>query len=98
VYGTWKAAVRTVDKTKTPAVITVTPDVDPTKNNWNLGAGDPAPAGLTNDGFGAEIVWNTGDLGLLDGHVYRLQVVVHDGDQNKTGGDTGEACAMLFAQ
>jgi hypothetical protein len=96
VYGTWKAAVRMVDRTKNPPVVTVTPDADPTKNNWNLDGGDPAPAGLTNEGYGAEIVWNVDALGLIEGHVYRVQVVVHDGDQNKTGGDTGAACATLF--
>jgi hypothetical protein len=97
VYGTWKAAVKTVDKTKNPPVVTVTPDADPaTKNNWNLGSGDPAPAGLANEGYGAEIVWNVDALGLIEGHVYRVQVMVHDGDQNNTGGDAGESCATVF--
>src|SRR5437588_34510 len=36
VFGTWKAAVRTVDNTKAPAVVTVTPDADPAQNHWNL--------------------------------------------------------------
>ena len=58
-FGTWKGAVRTVDKTKTPNTITVTPDGDPAKNNWNLGPGsDPVPPGLTNEGYGAECRWN----------------------------------------
>src|SRR5207249_1624526 len=42
VFGTWKGAVRTVDKTKIPTVITVTPDADPAKNNFNLDGGDAA--------------------------------------------------------
>jgi hypothetical protein len=98
VFGTWKAAVRTVDKTKSPATITVTPDADPAKNNWNLGAGsDPAPAGLTNQGYGTEVRWNVSSLRvngqpLQAGHLYRFQFMVHDGDQTKTGGDSGEAC------
>ena len=46
IFGSWKAAVRTVDKTKTPALVTITPDADPAKNNWNLPGGDPVPAGL----------------------------------------------------
>jgi hypothetical protein len=45
VYGTWKSAVRTVDKTKSPAVVTITPDADPAQNHWNLGGGDPVPEG-----------------------------------------------------
>jgi len=32
-------------------------------------------------------------LGLIPGHTYRLQFMVHDGDQNKSGGDVGESCA-----
>src|SRR4029079_11854627 len=40
VCGVWKAAVRTVDSTKTPAVV-VTPDQDPPKNDWNVDGGDP---------------------------------------------------------
>jgi hypothetical protein len=39
VFGTWKGAVRTVNKTVTPNTVTVTPDSDPTVNNWNPGAG-----------------------------------------------------------
>jgi hypothetical protein len=91
VYGTWKAAVRTVDTTVTPNVATITPDADPAKNNWTLGAGaDPVPATIAkNQGYGAEIVWN---LALIPGHSYRVQAMVHDGDQNKVGGDSGEAC------
>ncbi len=54
VFGTWKAAVRTVDETKSSAAVTVTPDDDPAKNDWNLGGGDPAPSGLHNQGYGAE--------------------------------------------
>jgi len=96
VYGTWKAAVRTVDTTVTPNRVTITPDVDPSKNNWNLGAGaDAVPSSLKkNEGYGAEVVWN---LALIPGHSYRVQAMVHDGDQNKVGGDSGEACVNFCA-
>jgi hypothetical protein len=94
IFGTWKAAVRTVDTSKTPNLITITPDADPKKNAWVLGGGDPVPAGLTNQGFGAEVRW---DLALTPGHSYRIQAMVHDGDQNKAGGDSGEACAIFCA-
>lgn len=95
VYGTWKAAVRTVDPTQTPSA-TITPDADPAKNNWDLGTGaDSLPSGLgKNEGYGAEIVWY---LALIPGHSYRVQAMVHDGDQNKTGGDVGEACVNFCA-
>jgi hypothetical protein len=94
IHGTWKAAVRTVDTTTTPNKITITPDKDPMKNDWNLGGGDPVPPGLENEGYGTEVVWN---VPLIPGHSYRLQTMVHDGDQNKAGGDSGEACVLFCA-
>jgi hypothetical protein len=94
VYGTWKAAVRTVDTTASPSSVTVTPDADPAKNNWTLGGPDSAPQGLSNEGYGAEVVWN---VPFTAGHSYRVQVLVHDGDQNQAGGDSGEACALFCA-
>jgi putative Flp pilus-assembly TadE/G-like protein len=96
VFGTWKGAVRTVDKTKNPATVSVTPDADPAKNNWSLGGGsDNPPSGLKNEGYGAEARWNVSDLGLQPGHAYRLQFMVHDGDQHQTGGDSGENCMTV---
>jgi hypothetical protein len=95
VFGTWKSAVRTVDNTANPATVTITPDADPAKNNWTLGTGaDTVPSGLSNEGYGAEVSWN---VTLQPGHSYRLQVIVHDGDQNKAGGDSGEACVLFCA-
>ena len=95
VFGAWKGAVRTVDKTRNPALVTVTPDADPAKNSWTLPGGDAVPAGLENEGYGAEVRWETEQLGLLPGHTYRLYFMVHDGDQNKQGGDAGHGCATL---
>jgi hypothetical protein len=97
VFGTWKAAVRTVDKTVTPNTVTVTPDADPAKNNWNLGPGsDPVPTPTpANEGYGAECRWNLASLNLIPSHRYRFYFMVHDGDQNKTGGDVGQACVYF---
>ena len=85
--------------TKNPATITVTPDADPKakgKNTWILGLGaDPVPAGLSHEGYGAEVRWDVNKLGLISGHQYRLYFMVHDGDQNKTGGDVGQACGYF---
>jgi hypothetical protein len=79
-----------------PTAITITPDGDPVKNNWTLGPGsDPVPAGLTNEGYGAEARWDISQLGLQGGHTYRLYFMVHDGDQNKAGGDSGQGCASI---
>ena len=94
VYGTWKAAVRTVDETVSPSTVTITPDADPSKNDWNLGGPDTTPQGLSDEGYGAEVIWN---VPFTAGHSYRVQVLVHDGDQNKAGGDSGEACALFCA-
>ena len=48
-----------------------------------------------------EARWNVSDLScngvpLQKGHTYRMQFMVHDGDQNKTGGDVGQACATVI--
>jgi hypothetical protein len=95
VFGTWKAAVRTVDTTASPATVTITPDADPAKNSWTLGTGaSTPPTGLKDEGYGAEARWN---VALVPGRSYRLQVIVHDGDQNKVGGDSGEACVLFCA-
>jgi hypothetical protein len=93
VCGTWKAAVRTVDKTKN--TVTVTPDADPAKNDWDLGGGDTPPSMPKSEGFTAEIQWKVSDLNLIPGHSYRLQFMVHDGDQNKDGGDAGDTCTTI---
>jgi uncharacterized repeat protein (TIGR01451 family) len=97
IFGTWKGATRTVDKTHSPWAITVTPEADPaTHNNWSLGPGSDTPPGgfasLKNEGYGGEVRWNVSALSLSPGHAYRLEFMVHDGDQNKSGGDAGEAC------
>ena len=94
VYGTWKAAVRTVDESVSPATVSITPDADPSKNDWTLGGPDTAPQGLSDEGYGAEVLWN---VPFTAGHSYRVQVLVHDGDQNKAGGDSGEACVLFCA-
>ena len=96
IFGTWKGA--SVSGT------TLTTDADPAKNDLNLGAGSDPPAGtLTSLGYVAEVRWNVNALRLngqplQSGHTYRLQFIVHDGDQNKTGGDVGQACALVKIQ
>ena len=100
VSGVWKYAVRLVDLTRSPAVVTVTPDPNPAKNNWNLGAeGDVPPGGfaaLDNEGYGAACAWKVDDLGLIPSHRYRIQFMLHDGDQNKSGGDCGESYTTVY--
>ena len=93
VAGTWKPY-------QGPSINTA----DTVKNNYFMGPTPPAdavPAGLTNQGFGADIRWNFADLldkdggTLIAGHSYRVQFMAHDGDQNQAGGDVGEGCAVF---
>jgi hypothetical protein len=96
VFGSWKSFVTVYDETVSPPTNTATADADPTANDWNLGAGsDPVPAGLTDYGYGAEVQWNLSSLysqgTLIPGHNYRFYFILHDGDQNRAGGDCGQA-------
>jgi hypothetical protein len=97
VFGAWKSFTETISAT---GAITLTGAADPAQNGTNLGAGaDVPPPGLQNQGYTAEVRWNLSDLAkagiLLPGHNYRFYVMVHDGDQNKTGGDVGQAAYQV---
>ena len=50
---------------------------------------------MKNEGYGTEVSWDINSLGLIPGHDYRVVFMVHDGDQNKTGGDVGETCTTI---
>ena len=99
--GTWKSAVLRIDQTVSPNTRSITTDADPAKNGFTLGpTSDPVPPGVTTQGYVTEVKWNVNDilcggLPLVPGNTYRMQVMVHDGDQNKSGGDVGEACAVV---
>ncbi len=90
IFGSWKSATEGAGNVGTPAMI------DPAANNWNLtSSADPLPAAASTctDKYGTELRF---EVGLISGHSYRIQVIAHDGDQNK-GGDSGEACAIFCA-
>ena len=90
IFGAWKSATEGAGNVGTPAM------ADPTANKWNLTASAdalPAAGAACNQSYGAELRF---EVGLISGHSYRLQVIAHDGDQNK-GGDSGEACAIFCA-
>ncbi len=95
ICGSWKGATTLVDSTRNPVTYDVVPDADPPKNHWNIGGGEAPPAGVADDGYGTLVSWDVAQLGLIPGHTYRILVMVHDGDQNKTGGDAGELCTTL---
>jgi len=89
LFGTWKGAVEGADHTGTP-------EADPAANHWDLTPqADPVPDTALECGekYGSELRF---EVGLISGHSYRIQVIAHDGDQNK-GGDSGEACAIFCA-
>jgi hypothetical protein len=90
IFGSWKSATEDANHVGTPAT------ADPAANHWNLTSqADPLPPGASavNDKYGTELRF---EVGLISGHSYRIQVIAHDGDQNK-GGDSGEACATFCA-
>ena len=75
---------------------------------WILGPGSDVPPGGwaslgKGDTFATEVRWNVSGLSdnagqpLVSGGKYRFQVMLHDGDQNNTGGDSGEACMAVGA-
>jgi hypothetical protein len=88
IFGTWKAANAG----------------DPTKNLFDVGNGDTVPmigAGghdYDKQYFSAEAQWSVSALGLQPGHSYRVQIMMHDGDQNNSGGDVGEGCVTIQGQ
>jgi hypothetical protein len=95
VFGTWKSYAKTVNYAQ-GGLVTLTGANDPAKNGWNLGPGaDAPPPGLPTEGYTTEVRWDLNALiqqgVLIPGHNYRFYVMVHDGDQNKTGGDVGQA-------
>ncbi|HEU4731353.1 MAG TPA: hypothetical protein VFT22_25845 [Kofleriaceae bacterium] len=91
IFGSWKSATEDSNHVGTPAT------ADPAANKWNLTSqADPIPASAMAAGkenYGTELRF---EVGLISGHSYRIQVIAHDGDQNK-GGDSGEACAIFCA-
>lgn len=89
IFGSWKSAIEDANHFGTPTM-------DPAANNKDLTSqADPIPAGACTAGekFSTEMRF---EVGLISGHSYRIQVIAHDGDQNK-GGDSGEACAIFCA-
>jgi hypothetical protein len=92
IFGAWKGAVVTLDVTQSPPNMTVTTDADPATNTTASIPDTPITGFGGNLGYFTEAKWDVSALGLIPGRVYRIQVIVHDGDQNKSGGDVGEAC------
>jgi hypothetical protein len=92
IYGTWKAlgAARTNNK-QNKLNLGDGADVFPQASNlWeNTGRLKNGPPEKS---YSAEVIWKVDNLGLTNGHVYRIQVVLHDGDFS---GDIGQACTTV---
>lgn len=92
IFGSWKTATEN-------GTIGQPAGGDPASNGWSLGPGaDPVPASVMSvcggsGGFGTQIQFAAG---LVPGHSYRLQTILHDGDQTR-GADSGEGCATFCA-
>jgi uncharacterized repeat protein (TIGR01451 family) len=74
-----------------PVVWLPGPSAEPPVGGYN------SLAGLKLEAYGTEVRWNVNDLlfnglPLQNGHVYRVQFLVHDGDHT---GDPGESCATV---
>jgi hypothetical protein len=91
IFGSWKKATEDANHVGTPATS------DPNANKWDLTSmADTPPASFVAAGkenYGTELRY---EVGLISGHSYRIQVIAHDGDQNK-GGDSGEYCVDFCA-
>lgn len=101
IYGMWKSAIRIIDKTRTPNTVSIQVDPNPSKTNgWNLAGGQAPPPGTPNEKYGALVMWDVKKLiangTFIKGHIYRIQYMIHDGDQNKSGGDVGQSCTTIY--
>src|SRR5207237_7288313 len=68
----------------------------------NEGFGSDVGWNVSGSGSNVLMAWDPNANGgagayvpLAPGHAYRVQVMTHDGDQNKTGGDVGQFCANV---
>jgi hypothetical protein len=89
VFGAWKP-LGTGGYSTTPNNFDLGPDADPYPAEPNVKfKGQPS---IVHGSFGAEIVWNVENLGLEEGHTYRAQFILHDGDRE---GDISEGCTTI---
>jgi len=94
------------DANSLPCCFPFPPNVFIQNGTFRYGVGsDPVPAYATinpkaydepRPGYGSQIAWNLDSLGLNDERAYRLQIMVHDGDNNGAGGDVGQGCVNLL--
>ena len=93
LFGTWKHA--------TGSGLNIGSQNDPPANNTFGPGADTPPSGLSYEKFRTEVRWDLFSLKDQNGqavtahNAYRVEFMVHDGDQNKSGGDVGVACVNI---
>lgn len=90
VFGAWQAFADTSHGGLSGNNIDLGPNADtfPSESNVKFN-GVPS---FIHGSFGAEIIWNVEDLGLENGHTYRAQFILHDGD---SGADISQGCTTI---
>lgn len=87
IYGSWKA---TGENDSANNIV---------NGVWDLAGLQTPPPNTSSEEYGAGAVWYVDRLvasgKMTSGHTYRIQFMVHDGDQTNTGGDEGEGCATV---
>lgn len=89
VFGAWKA-LGPMTQPLSPNNFDLGPDADtfPAQPNVSF-KGIPS---RVHGNYGAEVVWHVENLGLEEGHTYRAQFILHDGDSE---GDISEGCTTI---
>jgi hypothetical protein len=90
VYGSWKESNGSDPNPENGLTLPAGAEAFPSSPSIIHSAGSKVE-----QGYGALIVWTISSLGLAPGHSYRAQFVVHDGDNNRTGGDIGIGCTTI---
>ncbi len=90
IYGAWKALGPHSSTAMNPNNLDMGPGADPfpTEPNVTFKGKTRRPEPY----YGAEIIWKAEDLNLEDGHTYRAQFILHDGDSE---GDISEGCTTI---
>jgi hypothetical protein len=94
IYGTWQPLGKKADvKFRNYFNLGEGADTFPMKSNlWkNEGKLADGPPKYERN-YTAEVIWKVDNLGLINGHTYRAQLILHDGDRE---GDTGQACTTI---
>lgn len=91
VWGTWKALNDTNSLTPNNLVLPSGADPVPATSNVTFPVNSILHRSRETE-HAAEIIWDVSKLGLVSGHAYRAQFIIHDGDSD---GDIGEGCTTI---